>query len=30
VEAVYVSGTCIYRGKTLTGATPGKLILREA
>jgi N-acyl-D-amino-acid deacylase len=30
VEAVYVSGTCIYRGKALTGATPGKLILREA
>ncbi len=30
IEAVYVSGICIYRDKALTGAAPGKLILREA
>ncbi len=28
IEAVYVNGVCIYRDKHLTGAAPGKLLLR--
>lgn len=29
IEAVYVSGECVYRGKALTGACPGRLLRRN-